>query len=264
MWSRQQGVNANIFYSSGKVGVGTTSPVATLDVVGSFRFSNSTDYSIGLDHTGLNGNMWHISNIAGSGNIGGLRFYNANNTAEYMRITNSGNVGVGIATPAAKLDVIGTFRPGSINMASPPASCVLGTQGYDSLTGAPVYCNGTSWTHVGGSVTGMSGIFMPLAGKSISCSTVSGVGPTSAAVVTGTASIDSTGHPFVSVLSGTVINSGNVAGTSVTNYYLAASGASATWNIGSFPSLTVNSLKYGGSITGWYVAKSCTANWPAN
>ena len=71
---------------------------------------------------------------------------------------NNGNVGIGTNSPATKLEVIGSIRPGSIAM---PSSCsIKGAQGYDSNTGAPVYCNGTSWTAVGGSSpTGMIAYF---------------------------------------------------------------------------------------------------------
>lgn len=68
---------------------------------------------------------------------------------EQMRISSNGNVGIGTAGPAAKLDVNGTIKSAA---QTPDAACgPLGAQGYNSTTGAPLYCANTGkWTAVGG------------------------------------------------------------------------------------------------------------------
>ena len=60
---------------------------------------------------------------------------------------NDGNVGVGTTAPSAKLDVGGTIRPGAAVLGA--VCTALGAQGYNSVTGAPIYCNGAVWTAVG-------------------------------------------------------------------------------------------------------------------
>ena len=126
------------------LGIGTTSPGARLDIVGSglsttFRLSNTeanatTKYGaiVGRHYTNAEENVTGMlitsnsSSTGGSVSIGGgisttnavnkIQFYTAlNNTTltgtERMRITNAGNVGIGTGTtnPKAKLDVNGHF-----------------------------------------------------------------------------------------------------------------------------------------------------------
>jgi hypothetical protein len=107
LFAHSASVPTLLLNNNGNVGIGTTTPNNTLAVQGGITMNNTTDNSFTLNHYGTNGNNWSISNIAGAGNAGGLRFYNGNNAAEYMRITNAGNVGVGTTTPGAKFAVSG-------------------------------------------------------------------------------------------------------------------------------------------------------------
>jgi len=108
--------NANVLiygdFSTGNIGIGTTSPGQALTV------SRGSDFSIELEHTGPTGNKWHISNMAGAGNAGGLRFYDATSAQERVRITNFGNVGIGTTAPTERLDTDGTVRLRGIGSSS--------------------------------------------------------------------------------------------------------------------------------------------------
>jgi hypothetical protein len=93
--------------SSG-VSIGTTALAtnATASVNGTMTFGNSTDYttmSIGND---FGGNTL-LTLAEGSS---GMRVVNSGNSAEHLRITSAGNVGIGIAAPATKLDTKGRVR----------------------------------------------------------------------------------------------------------------------------------------------------------
>ena len=124
----------NTFPSSGNVGIGTTSPAATLDVSGTAQISGKTvlnatsgrpiifdpeqfgtveiqgdsgGWAFGLNAVGYSGT-----------NLGGFGFFGTANTLNYYYIGNafsapsvailpSGNVGIGTTSPAYSLDVAG-------------------------------------------------------------------------------------------------------------------------------------------------------------
>ena len=101
--------------SDGNVGIGTTSPVATLTVDGGqgVYVRNTSGGKLVFDDTGIadaSKPMSHIRGVAGA-----LIFSTANRNAlgnttssiETMRITNAGNVGIGTTSPSTKLDVDG-------------------------------------------------------------------------------------------------------------------------------------------------------------
>lgn len=100
--------------SSGNVGIGTTSPAQKLSVSGGnilldnnmFIKNKKTDgteiFTLGMD----TGNYLQVG--TGSG-FNGIRFWSGAST-EAMRITNSGNVGIGTTVPGTKLDVNGAVN----------------------------------------------------------------------------------------------------------------------------------------------------------
>jgi hypothetical protein len=67
------------------------------------------------------------------------------NGTEKMRITSTGNVGIGTASPQALLDVNGYARLKSYTSA--PVACVAGNAGAIALTSnyTGCVCNGASW-----------------------------------------------------------------------------------------------------------------------
>ena len=127
---------SNTYYINGNVGIGTTTPNYTLDVSrpgGANKISvyntiawnpANTGYSEIAATTYYAGNIGIIANRNGATINGipdhGLGLYtswndliistgpNDVNVSEKMRVTTSGNVGIGTTTPQAKLDVIGS------------------------------------------------------------------------------------------------------------------------------------------------------------
>jgi hypothetical protein len=88
--------------SSGNVGIGTSSPLARLNVVG------AGDAFIQTGASGTATNNYHF----GSNYSGSFVIYQGNygSGTERMRIDSSGNVGIGTSSPASKLDVNGVIR----------------------------------------------------------------------------------------------------------------------------------------------------------
>lgn len=123
-----------ILDSSGRLGIGTSSPDRQLQVhestsgTSTAKFTNST--------TGEDGDTGFFVGINGSEQP--ILFgYNSTDMAigtngtERMRITSGGNVGIGTASPAYKLDVTGELRATSVLRAN--SNTIVG--GYLDLTG---------------------------------------------------------------------------------------------------------------------------------
>jgi hypothetical protein len=100
------------------VGIGTTTPLATLHTVGgdvlveqNANFGNNIGVSIKRsgDPTTANNSEWYTYIPSGSSD---LRFYSANLGANIVTIKTTGNVGIGTTTPGAKLAVNGTATLG--------------------------------------------------------------------------------------------------------------------------------------------------------
>ena len=127
--AKQGNLNVGDLSASGKVGIGTASPAAKLDVVGQIRSSGASGYFAQLlsyDQVWGNGvkagyqlqqvnDATHagydiiFNNWGTSANAGGFVFANTNVNSGTVRIAPDGSVGIGTPTPGAKLEVKGTF-----------------------------------------------------------------------------------------------------------------------------------------------------------
>ena len=88
--------------SSGNVGIGTTNPAMKLHVVGQMQINQSTAQYLGELYGADNG----LYIKAGTGTNPALTVYNNTGTS-LLHVRADGNVGIGTATPGAKLDVNG-------------------------------------------------------------------------------------------------------------------------------------------------------------
>jgi hypothetical protein len=126
----------NLAFDGTNFGIGTSSPAAKLDVVG----------SLGRVQVNLNGDQIAYSfngynyltatgatatlQIQATGANGVIAF--ATNLAERMRITSSGNVGIGTSSPSERLRVVGTS--GNVQFGAGTASNAVFINAFDSDT----------------------------------------------------------------------------------------------------------------------------------
>ncbi|MBM4253425.1 MAG: hypothetical protein FJ146_15760 [Deltaproteobacteria bacterium] len=131
---------SDVYRSGGNVGIGTTSPVATLDVAGLINSRKSFVLS-GSDPGGNfpTGNFWHQYqdasgdfHLARNGYDPIMQLYRSNNSAYF-----AGNVGIGTAAPAQKLAITGTSVSGTASQSNISAFATNGLQIVGNLGTAP-------------------------------------------------------------------------------------------------------------------------------
>jgi hypothetical protein len=143
------GATSNIVINTnGNVGIATTTPQGTLDVVGtlfSTNRSNSNNRHIIL--SGSSGNTWDIYGGHGGGGYFGIA--ENQGTPFFTVLASSGNVGIATTTPASPLTVVGTIQSASGGFKFPD-----GTTQTTAATGVPagtvIFYDGSScpsgWT----------------------------------------------------------------------------------------------------------------------
>ncbi len=116
---------SDIYYNTGNIGIGTTTPSAKLSVLSTTEWGGMTvkggttadGSTIGLSNSNGLGN--YSLGVYGSANTGSIanNFYVYDNVASAVRMTiasTGGNVGIGTTTPAYKLDVSGAINGTSV------------------------------------------------------------------------------------------------------------------------------------------------------
>jgi hypothetical protein len=143
--------NTFTIFSGGNIGLGTLTPAVRLDVkanatgLATARLQNSsaTGYS-GTEYLDNAGNVDLFFGVDNAASTTRLNSVNNNpivlltNSAERMRITSGGNVGIGTATPGARLEVSG----GEVRF--PPGAGAAGFTHFNFVSDGKNYIRGTT------------------------------------------------------------------------------------------------------------------------
>ena len=140
--------NANILVvsGSGNIGVGVASPQMPMDVLGAIRSQNGAIYTTNVysnaasnTYLGLNGTT---SAVLGLHNANMPFTIGVTTGAEIMRISGSGDVGIGTSAPTARLHISGSSNSGLFEIDSPALSDILYVSGSGNIgigTRTPAY-----------------------------------------------------------------------------------------------------------------------------
>ena len=170
VWQTSPGNLMDVYYNGGRVGIGTDAPISRLEVANTGSGGNG--FTLSIPTTGnapfitwktgdAANNLFSMRYFGGAAGSFGIGLGDSSSWSPYFNITSIGNVGIGTLTPTAKLDVAGNLAAtGSIKPGAASTGAVCSPRGafaYDFGTDAPVFCNGTNWTSMGGALTSYSG-----------------------------------------------------------------------------------------------------------
>lgn len=168
IWDSDDGATRLLISASGNVGIGTTSSLSKLSLGGVSDYSNrialyetiSSDFrGIGMCHPGTSPDYWGVCIWANQ---------TPSDTNAYLFVKDGGNVGIGTASPASRLQVAGGIQLADDTGACPGASNVkLGTLRFNS--GALQVCVAGGWAGVGS--TGAGTTMYPNFPDAILCTT---------------------------------------------------------------------------------------------
>ncbi len=112
--------DSQIFDNGTNIGIGTTSPTNKLQVNGNIRLVGQTTHQVQVTGAASSGRLGQDVNgffFASDTPGKNIRFLTSSGAlAEHMRITETGNVGIGTTSPADKLHVAGNARAAGVSL----------------------------------------------------------------------------------------------------------------------------------------------------
>ena len=106
----------NVYYNGGNVGIGTSSPQENLTIAGVASYNTGLKLTgnaaagtgLALQNTGAGGHKYSLLSGGSSDGVGagGFGLFDDTAAAYRLAIDTNGNVGIGVATPASRLDVV--------------------------------------------------------------------------------------------------------------------------------------------------------------